>query len=117
MAFDPRDVGAITGATAPLDWPFRLALQADVGDAQAAGGKRIGNGKPDARTRTRDENFFQDVEKGFAPRNALRVAATLIPILIMGSMQECPAQQCRYCASHDRDSSESKISILSQCCC
>jgi hypothetical protein len=40
------------------------------------------------------------MESAFAPREALRVATALIPILTIGSMQECPAQQYKYRASH-----------------
>jgi hypothetical protein len=52
----------------------------------------------------------------FAPREALRVAPALIPILNIAPMQECPVQQPPYCASRVEGSPGFKMSLLSQCC-
>ena len=51
-----------------------------------------------------------------APREALRVAPALIPILTIGPMQECPVQQSHHCESRVKGLLGLKMLILSQCC-
>jgi hypothetical protein len=45
------------------------------------------------------KTLFKIWKMGLAPREALRVAPELIPILTIPPMQECPVQHSRYCAS------------------
>ena len=78
--------------------------------------ERLSNGEADAGACTGDKNSFHDLKNGFAARKAFRVATALIPILTIASMQECPAQQCHYCASRVKGSPGFKMSTLSQCC-
>ena len=62
------------------------------------------------------KTLFTIWKMGLAPREALRVAPALIPILTIPPMQECPVQHSRYCASRVKGLPGFKISILSQCC-
>jgi hypothetical protein len=78
--------------------------------------QQLGYGKADTGARTSQKNFFHDVENGSGLREALGVATALIPILTIAPMQERPAQPSQYCASHIRDSSVCKMSLLFQCC-
>ena len=45
------------------------------------------------------KTLFTIWKVAFAPREALRVAPALIPILTIAPMQECPVQQSHHCAS------------------
>src|SRR5262245_5777282 len=115
--FDREPIGEVeTNRVQLRNYWYAFQIARCAPNLVTLGYEQLGYGKADARAPTGDQDFFQDVGKGFALRDAWRVAAALIPILTVGSMQECPAQQYRYSASHDGDSSESRISILSQCC-
>jgi hypothetical protein len=62
------------------------------------------------------KTLFTIWKVALAPREALRVAPALIPILTIVPMQECPVQQSHHCASRVNGLLGFKMLILSQCC-